>query len=108
MPSRIHRRAYTLMELTAVLGVLGLVGAIVISRMFDTTSSADREACNVIQGDIEMEVFLWRREHGRLPAADLSDIATDPSYFIDGLPKCPVDGSQYSIDSRGNVVGHDH
>ena len=42
-------------------------------------------------------------------AGNLSDIGANSSYFPDGLPICPVDGSSYSIDTTTlRVNGHTH
>ncbi|HEX2475124.1 MAG TPA: prepilin-type N-terminal cleavage/methylation domain-containing protein [Lacipirellulaceae bacterium] len=103
-------RGFTLTELMAVLALLGLLAALIIPRVLGHYASAKRAACEVNQGEIELQVKLWRRNHGgAYPAADLSNIGADPSYFPQGLPTCPVNGSAYTINTTsGTVIGHTH
>jgi hypothetical protein len=93
----------------AALGVLGILALLIVPRLIghsDTTKSA---ACFANQGDIELQVKLWRRNQGSYPAADLSNIGADSTYFPSGLPVCPVDGAAYTIDTTsGLVIGHTH
>jgi general secretion pathway protein G len=92
-----------------VVSMLGLLAAVIIPRVVGHYDDANRTACEVNQGEIELQVKLWRRNHGAYPAADLSNIGTDPTYFPQGLPTCPVDGSAYTIDTTsGTVIGHTH
>jgi hypothetical protein len=59
--------------------------------------------------NINTQVERWYFEKGSWPAADLSDIATNTDYFPEGIPKCPVDDSVYSIDvATHRVTGHSH
>jgi general secretion pathway protein G len=103
------RLGFTLTELMAVLALLGLLAALIVPRVIGHYDSAKRAACDLNQGEIELQVKLWRRNHGASPAADLSNIGADPSYFPDGLPTCPVDGSAYTINTTsGTVIGHTH
>jgi type II secretory pathway pseudopilin PulG len=92
-----------------VVSMLGLLAAVIIPRVVGHYDDANRAACEVNQGEIELQVKLWRRNQGAYPAADLSNIGADPSYFPQGLPTCPVDGSGYTIDTTsGTVTGHTH
>ncbi|MBN1851763.1 MAG: type II secretion system protein [Pirellulales bacterium] len=102
------RRAYSLLEMLAVVMILGIVAALVLPRFTGSNREADRNACYTIQGNIEIQVQLWRRHHGSWPASDLNDIGADPMYFPEGIPRCPVDGSSYTIDAEGMIVGHVH
>ena len=103
-----RQRAFSLLEVLAVVTILGILAALVIPRLAGSTEEADRNACFVNQGDIEIQAHLWRRHNGVWPAASLNDIGGDDQYFPEGLPTCPVDGSAYTIDATGQVVGHTH
>jgi len=104
-----RRRGFTLTELMAVLALLGLLAALIVPRVVGHHDHAKRTACEVNQGEIELQVKLWRRNHGTNPAADLSNIGADAGYFPEGLPTCPVDGSAYTINTTsGTVIGHTH
>lgn len=104
-----HPAALSLMELLAVLGVISVLAVIIVPRVADRTGDADREACFLNQGEIELQCQLWRRANGSFPASNLSDIGASSGYFPEGLPTCPVDGATYTIDTTtGHVSGHTH
>jgi prepilin-type N-terminal cleavage/methylation domain-containing protein len=105
----ICRRAFTLTELMAALAILGILALLVVPRVIGHNHEAKRAACFANQGDIELQVKLWRRNQGSYPAADLSNIGSNPVYFPGGLPVCPVDGTAYTINTTsGLVTGHTH
>jgi competence protein ComGC len=93
----------------AVLGILAVLAVLVVPRVTGHHDSSRSAACHITQGEIELQVKLWRRNTGSNPAANLSDIGADPAYFPSGLPVCPVDGSAYTIDTTSGLVnGHSH
>lgn len=102
------RGAYSLLEILAVVTVLGLISAIAVVRFSSATQDAERNACYVNRGEIELQVQLWRRNEGAWPA-DLSTMGSNPQYFPGGIPTCPYDGTTYSIDpTTHRVIGHVH
>jgi prepilin-type N-terminal cleavage/methylation domain-containing protein len=104
-----HHRAFSLTELIAVVAILSVLAALIVPRVTGYADGSKHASCHANQGDIELQVKLWRRIHGTYPAANLSNIAANPDYFPSGLPTCPVDGSSYSIDTTtGLVIGHTH
>ena len=100
--------AFSLVELLAIVAILAAVAALVLPRATAGADAADEAACLTIRGDLEVQVELWRQNTGAWPATTLSDIGADRSYFPTGVPLCPVDGSAYSINAAGRVVGHNH
>jgi prepilin-type N-terminal cleavage/methylation domain-containing protein len=102
------RRGFSLMELLAVAAVLGIVAGIIVPRLTASSAASHKAACEAHQGDIEIQAELWRHHTGAWPAANLSDIGANLSHFPAGLPVCPADGTIYTIDSTGRVVGHNH
>lgn len=104
-----RRRGLSLLELTAVLLLLAIVAAVIIPRLAENASESRKNACYTYSRDIEVQVELWRRNKNTWPALDLSDIGADPTYFPDGLPVCPLDGTRYVLDGATHrVTGHDH
>ena len=102
-------RAFTLLELLAVLTLIGLLATIALVNFRPVSSATKKRACYVTKGEIELQVGLWHRNHGSWPQSNLANIGADPAYFPEGLPTCPVDGSAYTIDSTTHrVVGHTH
>lgn len=101
--------AFSLTELMAVLVILGILAALVIPRVSNHQITSKKAACYANQGDIELQVKLWKRNNSTYPAANLSDVGASTTYFPSGLPVCPVDGTAYTIDTTtGLVIGHTH
>jgi len=99
----------SLVELTAVVAILGALAMLIVPRISGHQSSAKKAACYATQGDIELQVRLWRRNNGTYPTANLSNIGADVNYFPSGVSNCPVDGTTYTIDTTtGLVTGHTH
>jgi general secretion pathway protein G len=104
-----HRGAYSLVEILAVVTLMGILALVLVPRFSGHTGQAKTNSCQVNKANIEVQVQLWYRQNGTWPASDLSDIGGDPKYFPDGLPPCPVDGSRYELDTtRYQVRGHTH
>lgn len=104
-----HSAAYSLLELLAVVTIVGIVAALAIARLSGNSLVGKKNACYVTKGSIELQVQLWHRHKGGWPATNLSDIGADQAYFPEGLPACPVDGSSYAIDGATHrVTGHAH
>ena len=101
-------RAFTLLELMAALVILGVLAALIVVRASNKHLASKKAACETIQGDVELQAELWMHNTGSWPAASLSDISANASYFPTGVPTCPYDGSAYTIDSAGLVIGHNH
>lgn len=106
---RRKRIALTLLELLAVVALLGIVAIAILPRFTRSSDTAKTNACHTNREEIEIQSQLWRRDKGSFPAANLSDLKADTNYYPEGLPICPVDGTTYTIDTAtGKVIGHDH
>ena len=107
--TNVGTNAFSLTELMAVMVILGVLAALVIPRVSNHQVTSKKAACYANQGDIELQVKLWKRANGTYPAANLSDIGPNTAYFPSGLPVCPVDGTAYTINTTtGLVNGHTH
>lgn len=104
------RRAFSLLELIAVVVLAGVIAAIGIMKYASNDKSRIRkDACGANKGEIELQTQLWYRTKAAWPATNLSDIGAQTKYFPKGLPVCPVDGSAYTIDATTHqVTGHTH
>ncbi len=101
--------AFSLLELLAVVTILGIIAAVILPRASGGHDESKRQACFVNQGDIEIQAEIWMHNTESWPAATLSDIGADTGYFPEGIPTCPVDGTAYTIDpNTGLVIGHNH
>jgi len=108
-PERKYRSAFSLMEIMAAAVILGILAAVIVPRLTSHQDNAKKSACYANKGDIELQAKLWRRNTGSYPAANLSDVGANITYFPGALPTCPVDGTSYTIDTTtGRVTGHTH
>jgi general secretion pathway protein G len=106
---RTAQAGFTLTELMAVMAILGVLAILIVPRVSNHQVTSKRAACYACQGDIELQVKLWKRNNGTYPAANLNDIGVDTAYFPSGVPTCPVDGTTYTINTTtGLVTGHTH
>lgn len=100
---------FSLAELLAVVAILGVLAVLIVPRLINHQVTSNKSACYANQGDIELQVKLWKRANGTYPAANLSDIGASTTYFPSGVPVCPVDGTAYTINTTtGLVIGHTH
>lgn len=76
-----RRNAFSLMELMAVLAIVGLLATVIVPRVLDGGDSAKVSACHTYKGDIEIQAELWMYHTGSWPVGDLSDIGADLNYF---------------------------
>jgi prepilin-type N-terminal cleavage/methylation domain-containing protein len=105
----LRRPGISLVEVLAVVTILGILAALVVPRFSNHSAEGKRNGCFVNRGNIEVQCQLWLRQKGTAPQTNLGDIGANPAYFPEGIPTCPVDGSSYTINaSTLRVVGHGH
>jgi prepilin-type N-terminal cleavage/methylation domain-containing protein len=109
MTPRRKKLGLSLMELLAALTILAILVVIIVPRFGDNAKTAKKRACSVNKGNIEVQSQLWYRTKGAWPATTLSDIGANQTFFPEGLPTCPVDGSTYQLDATTHrITGHAH
>src|SRR6476620_11449546 len=96
---RSNRRGFSLLELLAVVTILGIIAVVVIPRISVSSSTAKTNSHNQNKAEINAAVERWYFSNGTWPAADLSDIGADTTYFPNGVPTNPVDGSAYTLSA---------
>src|SRR5688500_4317266 len=102
------RFAFSLMELLAVVTILGIIAALVIPRLVSGGDKAKDKTCLHNRAELNISVERYYMHNGAWPADDLSDIAGDVDYFPEGIPLCPVSGAPYRLDpATHRVLGHD-
>lgn len=106
---RWKRRGLNLLEVLAVVTLVGILAVVAIPRFANSAIEAKRNACFTNKANIEVQAQLWFRNKADWPAADLGNIMADGTYFPDGAVTCPVDGSAYQFDRQTQrVTGHTH
>jgi len=104
-----RNRGLSLLELLAVVTLMGIIAMVVVPRFGGTADDAKATGCSVNRNNIEVQAQLWFRNKGTWPQSNLNDLMGDPDYFPDGPVTCPVDGSAYSFDPlTQRVTGHNH
>jgi general secretion pathway protein G len=101
--SRRRRGGFSLLELLAVVTILGIIAVVVIPRIGVSSSTAKKNADAQNKAEINSAVERWVFEKGTYPASDLSDIGGDADYFPSGLPTNPVTGKAYTLDANNRA-----
>lgn len=102
--TKVKRQGFSLMELLAVVTILGIIAAIVVPRVSVSAAAAKQKVHEHNRATINSAVERYYIETGGWPADDLSDIRTNDAYFPDGIPTNPVDGSAYILNSTTHRV----
>jgi prepilin-type N-terminal cleavage/methylation domain-containing protein len=98
-----RRGGFSLLELLAVVTILGIIAVVVIPRISVSANTAKQNADAQNKAEINSAVERWYFEKGDYPDADLGDIGADPAYFPNGLPTNPVTGGAYTLDANNRA-----
>ena len=98
------RRGFSLLELLAVVTIMGIIAAIIVPRVTVSTSTAKQKVRDHHKATINAAVERFYMDTGSWPNANLSNIANNTNYFPDGIPVNPVDGSAYTLNATTNRV----
>ena len=90
---------FSLLELLVVVTILGIIAAIIVPRISSTSASARSKVNDHHKVTINAAVERWNVDKNSWPADNLSDIGADITYFPEGIPSNPVDGSAYTLNS---------
>jgi general secretion pathway protein G len=98
------RSGFSLMELLAVVTILGIIAAIIVPRVTVSSDTAKQKVHAHNKATINAAVERWYIETGAWPANDLSDIGGDTDYFPEGIPANPTGGAAYSLNAATHRV----
>ena len=102
--SRKKSQGFSLLELLAVVTILGIIAAIIVPRVTVSGDTAKQRVRDHHKATINAAVERWYIDKNTWPANDLSDISADPNYFPDGIPTNPVDNTSYSLNGTTHRV----
>jgi len=96
---------FSLLELLAVITIIGLIASILVPRISTTATTAKQKTCSHNRAQLNAAIEAYYLTNGVFPSS-LSDIDT-PDTFPDGIPKCPVSELTYTINaSTHRIQGH--
>jgi prepilin-type N-terminal cleavage/methylation domain-containing protein len=98
------RSGFSLLELLAVVTILGIIAAIIVPRVTVSSANAKQKVRDHHKATINSAVERYYIDNNAWPADDLNDIAANASYFPDGIPVDPVSGSPYTLNSTTHRV----
>jgi general secretion pathway protein G len=102
--SNSKRSGFSLMELLAVVTILGIIAAIIVPRVAVSSDTAKTKVNAHNKATINSAVERWYVEKGAWPATNLSDIGADLNYFPDGLPVNPTNNTAYTLNTTTHRV----
>ena len=101
------RTGFSLLEMLAVVTLIGIIGAIIVPRISGHALDAKKKVCHQYVADINSALDRYWFDAGAF-ATNLSQIENN-DYYPDAIPVCPVDGSTYTLDMTSHrISGHAH
>ncbi len=101
------RRGFSLLELLAVVTIIGILASVVIPRIGGQTQNAKKQCCAQYVGDLNSAIERYYFAEGSWPT-QISDLENN-EYYPETVPPCPVSNSVYTIDSTTHrILGHNH
>ena len=87
----INRKGFTLVELTVVILIIGIIATIAAPRFFDSLDTAQENAAVSSLATIRNAIQLYKANNPSYPGTDAASFkaAIEP-LLQNGFPKCPV------------------
>lgn len=101
--SRRRRHAFSLMELLAVVTILGIIAAIIVPRVTTSSDTAKAKVNAHNKGTINSAIERYYIETGSWPSTNLSELDV-AAYFPDGIPTNPIDNSAYAMNATTHRI----
>ncbi len=100
------RRAFSLLELIAVVVIIGIMATLILPRAVNARNQAAEKSCFHNRMLINSAAERYAVTTGSDPA-NIGVLANDPNYFPEGVPVCPVSGNAYTLSAgTKRVIGH--
>ena len=97
-----RRLGFSLLELLAVVVILGILAAAIVPRVITSTADARTSVHQHNMGEINAAVERYYIDNGAFPSG-IADLT--PSYLPDGVPDVPTDASlEYTLDGNNRAT----
>ena len=90
-----REEGFTLLEILAVLAIVGILAALAIPRFILSTTVAEGEVCAANRGTIALQYEKYNYDTGGYPTYAV--LSANTNYFPQGAPQCPDSTGAYSI-----------
>ncbi len=94
-----NRSGFSLMELLAVVTILGIIAAIIVPRVSVSSNTAKEKVNSHNLATINSAVERYYIEEGVWPK-NINALGADRDYFPDGIPVNPVTQKPYRLDAN--------
>jgi len=96
------RRAFTLIELTIVVAILGALAAIAVPTYASTRIKSTEAACAKNRIVLQQSKLLWMVDNGKVDSDEIHFSNLLPDY-VSELPVCPMNGHYALNGLQGQV-----
>lgn len=104
---QVRATAFSLLELLAVVTIIGIISSIVLSRIGTQTRVAKMKMCSQYKGDIDSALDRYYFDTGTWATDTSVLVGTD--YYPDAVPICPFTNTAYTINATTHRIdGHNH
>ena len=97
---KLHRAAFTLVEIMIVVAIIGMLAAIAIPNFVKARNTAQANACINNMRQMDSAIQQWALETGQQNTAVANDAVVGPYIKGGEVPKCPAGAAvyQYAAD----------
>ena len=96
------RRAFSLLELLAVITIIGVIAAAIVPRISTSGVEAKKQMCTHRIHEVNKALEQYFVDRGE-PATKVQQLA-EIGAFPDGVPTCPLTGNGYLIDEETDRI----